>query len=363
MKRRLASALLVGAGLPLSLSPAVPPGTHPVASRAAGGATCGQLGLQLAPTGAVTVGGSVLIRATARCRPRGLRFAFFLRAGSIGPYALLRGWGPPTVRWATDTAWPGSWSIAVWARAPGDPGTPVAATTSLAVTDGMTPARLPVAALLPPRNPASDVRLGPDFRGICAQAGPHAAPCRTDLVVALDRARAAEGLPPLQLPLAVERLTPAELLLVLTDEERVSRGLPPALGLSPTLDGVAMGAARGGVDVLVPRTAGSDRIVVGGTNWAHDLGALAAAYDWMYQDGWGALNLDCPLLQSPGCWGHRDTLLRREPPGRAVWLVMGAAQAPWPGVGGASDVEILAAVHGPRPRLLYTWARAVQLGF
>ncbi len=356
MSRRLLGALLVGAAL------AVP--VRPVAARAAGAPGCLRVTVAAVPVGAIPAGTPVHLRAVAHCRPRSHpRFAFFVRAGTVGRFVLLRGWGRAALRWRTASDWPGTWRVALWVRAGSGPGVTAAAGLSVTLTDGIAGRPRPGAGARSRLNPAANVGLGPDFRRVCAEAGSGSPRCRAAVLAAIDRARGAEGLPALQLPLAVERLTPAELLLVLTDEERIARGLAPVLGLSPGLDGVAAAAARRGADVGVPAAAGPDRVVQGGTTWARDLGPLAALYDWMYEDGAGPVNLDCPTPGGPGCWGHRDTILRREPAGPSVWLVMGAAQARWPLTGGVSDVEIVAAVRGPRPPLLFTWAEATRLGF
>jgi len=37
--------------------------------------------------------------------------------------------------------------------------------------------------------------------------------------------------------------------------------------------------------------------------------ALLADYDWMYDDGPGSPNLDCPSASVSGCWDHRRNIL------------------------------------------------------
>ncbi|HUY97112.1 MAG TPA: hypothetical protein VMW47_05780 [Verrucomicrobiae bacterium] len=356
MRRGALVALIVGATLAPSPMPRVTASSHT--------ASCSGVGLTVSPPIAVAAGGVVRLHAVARC-PRGARwqFAFFLRVGQVGPFALLRGWGRSTLVWRTGQEWPGTWTVAVRVKLRGASQAARAAHAAVRLTDGVDPRLDPRMPLLPPAHPAGDIGLGPDFRRTCAASGAASDRCRAVVLMALDRARGAEGLPPLEMPLAIDRLTPAELLLVLVDEERVARDLTPVQGLTAQLDGVARVAARVGVDVAVPRAVGRDRIVVGGTNWARDLGPLAATYDWLYEDGPGPVNLDCPLPGAAGCWGHRDTILRRVPPAASDWLVMGAAQAPWPRAGEISDVEILAAVRGARPALVFSWARALRLGF
>ena len=60
--------------------------------------------------------------------------------------------------------------------------------------------------------------------------------CQTVVLQAIDRARAAEGIGPLELPGDYTSLTTAQQLFVLADMERMSRGLPGFTGLSSQLD-------------------------------------------------------------------------------------------------------------------------------
>ncbi len=314
------------------------------------------------PTQPVEFGAAPVLRASLHCRTGvRARFAFFAQAGMTGRFNLLRGWGRGAIRWSTQVAWPGRWGLAVWARA--GPTTWRAAGQAV-VSDGWRSPPRGARALLPPHNPAANGELGPDFRAVCAAAGRDSRRCWSAQIDAVDRARSAEGLGPLQIPSTVRRVTPAELLLAWTDEERISRGLPPVLGLVPALDGAAVGAARLGRDATVPFTANGDRVLAGGSNWATDIAPLATGYDWLYEDGPGSVNQYCPAPgPAPGCWAHRDSILARLPTGPATWRVMGAAAVPWPPTGGISDEEILASVRGTRPPLLFTWAEAVRLGF
>ena len=57
--------------------------------------------------------------------------------------------------------------------------------------------------------------------------------------------RQTEGLGPMSLPSNYPSLTPAEQLFVLTDLERVDRGLAPIEGLSTTLNAYAQAGANG----------------------------------------------------------------------------------------------------------------------
>ncbi len=128
--------------------------------------------------------------------------------------------------------------------------------------------------------------------------------CQTAVLHAIDRARAGEGVGPLQLPGDYAGLTTAQQLFVLADVERVSRGLPGFTGLSSSLDGLAATGASTDSDPVGPTG------FSWGSNWAGgEASALLADYDWMYDDGLGSPNLDCSRTSSNGCWDHRQNIL------------------------------------------------------
>jgi hypothetical protein len=128
--------------------------------------------------------------------------------------------------------------------------------------------------------------------------------CQQVVVQAIDTARAAEGVGPLQLPSYYDGLTVPEQLLVLTDLERVDRGLAGFVGLSSKLDVLAKAAASTNDDPNGPADA------TWGSNWAGgEASALLADYDWMYDDGPGSPNMDCTSAQADGCWDHRRNIL------------------------------------------------------
>lgn len=128
--------------------------------------------------------------------------------------------------------------------------------------------------------------------------------CQAVVLGAIDRARAAEGLGPLEIPADYASLTTAQQLFVLADMERVSRGLPALSGLSSQLDSLAEEAASSNADPIGPTG------FSWGSNWAGgEASALLADYDWMYDDGPGSPNLDCGHISSNGCWDHRQNIL------------------------------------------------------
>ncbi len=128
--------------------------------------------------------------------------------------------------------------------------------------------------------------------------------CQGVVLHAIDRARAEEGIGPLELPAGYSSLTTAQQLFVLADIERMNRGLPGLSGLSSQLDTRAETAASNNADPIGP--AGFSW----GSNWAGgEASALLADYDWMYDDGPGSPNLDCGHRSSSGCWDHRQNIL------------------------------------------------------
>lgn len=68
----------------------------------------------------------------------------------------------------------------------------------------------------------------------------------------MNNAAAQEGVSAMVLPSNFVNLTVPEQLFVVADLERVDRGLPPYLGLVPTLNGAAQQSAVGPSDPSVP---------------------------------------------------------------------------------------------------------------
>jgi hypothetical protein len=194
-------------------------------------------------------------------------------------------------------------------------------------------------------DPPDNVPRTPEMQQAC---GIGAGPCQQAVVHAIDVARAAEGIGPLELPSDYDSLTVAEQLLVLTDLERVDRGLAGFTGLSARLDGLSREAAVSNQDPTGP--AGTSW----GSNWAGgEASALLADYDWMYDDGPHSPNLDCTSAVAGGCWDHRRNILSDYGPHPA----MGAAAATVGGV--TSMTELLTS--GPAGALDYAMRPVPQL--
>jgi hypothetical protein len=150
--------------------------------------------------------------------------------------------------------------------------------------------------------------------------GPHS--CQEAVVEAIDQARAAEGIGPLELPSDYNSITVGEQLLVVANLERIDRGLPGFIGLSSKLDTFAVSAAAADSDPDGPSG------TTWGSNWAGgEASALLADYDWMYDDGPGSPNMDCTNALANGCWDHRRNVLGDYGPrpamGAAVRMVKG----------------------------------------
>jgi hypothetical protein len=173
-------------------------------------------------------------------------------------------------------------------------------------------------------------------------------PCQQAVLHAIDVARAAEGLGPLELPSYYDSLSAPEQILVLTDLERVGRGLTGFTGLSSRLDALSKTAASSDQDPMGPQD------TTWGSNWAGgEASALLADYDWMYDDGPHSPNMDCTSATASGCWDHRRNILSNYGPHPAV----GAAATKVDGV--TSMTELLTS--GPAGLLDYAMPTVPQL--
>jgi hypothetical protein len=191
---------------------------------------------------------------------------------------------------------------------------------------------------------------------VCSQAGANSQTCTDAVVAAINHARSLEGVGPMVLPTDFASLSPAQQTFVVSNVERVDRGLAPVAGMVDSLNTLAAGAAANDADPMLPTwTIGSFHAVMWGSIWAGDLNPLASDYDWMYNDGWspsGSINLDCTSASADGCWGHRHVILSA-----GDHLITGVAtvqQSSW-----MSDAQIFVAGSGTYPAFTYSWADVV----
>jgi hypothetical protein len=131
--------------------------------------------------------------------------------------------------------------------------------------------------------------------------------------------RQVEGVSSMSLPSTWSTLTPPEQLFVLTNLERVDRGIPPIEGLSAGLNTYAQAGANSGRDPSFPPYA-----TAGGSTYATTSSLGTAMAEWMYDDGPGGTNVDCPAAGAPGCWVHRNIILGQY----AAPALMGAGYGP-----------------------------------
>jgi hypothetical protein len=151
--------------------------------------------------------------------------------------------------------------------------------------------------ILPPHEPPRNFRLA----------------SLNKVLVSIDAARATqEGLAPLRFNVArYNRLSVAEQVFVMSNLERTTRGLYPAMAMAKRLDSIAALAASRDQD---PSDSGRGFSSI----WSSappSLGqfALFADFGWMYDDGpppqYIFRNVDCTRARQGGCWGHRDNIL------------------------------------------------------
>ena len=189
------------------------------------------------------------------------------------------------------------------------------------------------AAIVPPQNPTSNYQPSPSYGGPCSGSGAVGPGCPAGLGM-LDALRASEGVVPMSLPSNFGSLPPQQQIFVLTNLERVDRGLAPIAGEASPLDSSAQAGANQGRDPSSPPYGSS-----WGSNWASGPNILWAFQTWMYQDGWGgsgSVNGSCTSPSAPGCWGHRDNVLG----GYASPALMGAGYSSG-GVDGGGVAELL----------------------
>jgi hypothetical protein len=211
------------------------------------------------------------------------------------------------------------------------------------------------------RDPRRNVSPSPSYVDYCAVHGPNHKLCLHKALKAINNARAAEGVRPMVLPRNFRKLSMARQTFVVTNLERVDRGLRPIKGLTKRLNSTAHHAAVVRAD---PTLLGSVMALLGirqyGSIWAGDFGPLASDFDWMYNDGYspaGSVNLDCRTPTSRGCWGHRHVILDTYQGMRSLIGGVGAADPL-----GASIAQIFVGSLKRSFKFVYTWKQALAKG-
>jgi hypothetical protein len=187
------------------------------------------------------------------------------------------------------------------------------------------------AAQSPIPNPSANRTPGQSTLQACYSSATSQA-CIRDALSDVNAARVSEGVVPMVLPGDWNSLTIPQQLLVLSNLERIDRGLVAIEGLSANLNSYAQTGADNDEDPVEDPFPGTEEA----SNWeGGDVSPLVSDFGWMYDDGYGSPNLDCTTPTADGCWGHRDDILA----GFTAPLVMGAAYAPDEQYG-ASETEL-----------------------
>jgi hypothetical protein len=212
------------------------------------------------------------------------------------------------------------------------------------------------------RNPARNIAPHPNFFGVCAEKGHNSSACITEELAAIRNARSHEHMRrhAFTLPNNYTKLTVTEQTFVVTNIERVDRGLKPIVGLTSRLNLASHLAAVLRVDPTISNlVARLLHITSWGSIWAGDLGPLASDYDWMYEDGYSgsnSINIACRTRRARGCWGHRENILHRFGSGQVVVGGAGSANKL-----GTSIAELIAGGYS-HPHYVFTWAQALAHG-
>ncbi len=159
------------------------------------------------------------------------------------------------------------------------------------------------AAIVPPQNPAANIFPAPGYSGPCGSLASPNLYCPSGLTLIYGD-RQAEGVSPMSLPSNWTSLTTPEQLFVLTDLERVDRGLAPIEGLAANLDAYAQAGANAHTDPSFPPYGNG-----GGSTYSSSSSVGMSLAMWMYDDGPGGTNVGCPGSGGGGCWAHRDIIL------------------------------------------------------
>lgn len=203
----------------------------------------------------------------------------------------------------------------------------------------------------------------PSFDGVQADLSTS---CETTLISDLDYARATYdgNSTPYQVPTGFWSMQPDQQLLILANQDRISYGEAPILGVNTQLDAAALAGAQAGQDPIGPSSVASAAIDAWGSDLAVGTANAVQAYLlWMYVDGYGSPNVDCTSPSASGCWGHRHVILW--PFGGDQQLYMGAAQTVTSsGLAGGTTLlaqTMLVADASTAISTSFTWQQAEQM--
>jgi len=199
----------------------------------------------------------------------------------------------------------------------------------------------------------------------CAQAyssgeGPNNAQCIAAGLALINYGNATEGLGPMSLPANFDALSPQDQMLILVNNARIERGLPPIYGITGYLSSTAQQAAPLNEDPIPPVMMNFS------SDWATESSTTMALAGWLYDDGPGPFdfNVDCNGIDGTnGCFGHRHSILAPVP--SQTVPVMGAGYAPEPNDPAAGSYTMLFAWLSNNPsstNYTYTWAQALADG-
>ena len=206
-------------------------------------------------------------------------------------------------------------------------------------------------------DPATNIPPTPDYWPTCSASGAGSQTCINAVVTAINHARALEGVGPMVLPSDFASMSTAVQTFVVSNLERVDRGLQPAAGMESSLNALSADAANRDADPALASWSpiGPFSPNRWGSNWAGDLNALAADYDWMYDDGWGptgSYNLDCTSATAAGCWGHRHNIVSGYAGEELITGVASVVQSQW-----TSIAQIFVAGSGSYPTFTNSWTQ------
>jgi hypothetical protein len=324
---------------------------------------CSAVTPSTAPSESALVGTTVGVSASSTCSSSSAaEYSYFTGGSTSGPWTLQAAWTGANWSWRTSDEAPGTYYVLVWAS--DGPYTVPQAQSAVAIT--LTSAAITPVTTGPLANPSSN--LLDTFNASCWPAGYRSLSCGEAEVTDIDSALAGEGVQPLIWSPALYNLSISEQAFVVTNEERVLRGLAPIVGMDTAADQNALLGAQAEED---PQTGSVPGEIAAVGNWAEDYGPLASDFDWMYNDGPGSFNVDCPPGSNPsssGCWVHRDQILTNTAsgafaaPGGYTWAAGAAC------ISGSSlsydsicDLEYVL-IPSASVSFDFTWAQAVALG-